>query len=106
MHSEYVLSMRGIIPSICILNLKEEVCIVVDIEFSYITMWVLKNHINFKFLMLSCISGIDLGSFWYWFCVVYDLLSLLYNSWIRVKIFLKENSAVDSMSSVYNCSNW
>jgi NADH:ubiquinone oxidoreductase subunit C len=42
----------------------------------------------------------------YRFCVVYDLLSLLFNCRIRVKIFVNEITPVNSSIKVYVNANW
>jgi len=66
----------------------------------------LKNHINYRFSILSCISGVDFIHSKYRFCVVYDLLSLDYNTRIRVKTFLNDSQFVDSITSIFINSNW
>jgi NADH/F420H2 dehydrogenase subunit C len=55
---------------------------------------------------MSCISGVDFLNKKYRFSVVYDLLSLTFNSRIRVKVFLNESSSVDSIVSVFINANW
>ncbi len=70
----------------------------------------LKKHINFQYKLLSCISGVDFfetklaGNFR--FSVVYDILSLTFNSRIRIKIFLNETSSIPSSVSVFVNANW
>ena len=45
-----------------------------------ISLNVLKNHINYQYSLLSCISGVDFLTRYYRFNVAYDLLSLTYNN--------------------------
>jgi len=67
-------------------------------------VYFLKQHIGCQCRLLSCISGVDLISSQYRFGVVYDFLSLLFNSRIRVKVFVNEITPVDSIITVFkNC---
>ena len=70
----------------------------------------LKLHIKFQYKILSCISGVDfLGSkisTQYRFSIVYDLLSLSFNTRVKVKIFLNETSLIASSTSVFINANW
>lgn len=67
-------------------------------------------HIKFQYKILSCISGVDfLGTkinTFYRFSVVYDLLSLTYNTRLKIKIFLNELSFLSSSTSIFINSNW
>ncbi len=67
---------------------------------------ILKKHINFQYNLLSCISGVDLLLNKYRFSIVYDFLSLTYNSRLRVKTFTNEVTTVDSIVSLYVNANW
>ncbi len=74
-----------------------------DLIFS---LTVLKKHLNFQYNLLSCISGVDLLINQYRLSVVYDFLSLTFNSRVRVKTFVNEVTPVDSIVSLYRNSNW
>ena len=65
-----------------------------------------KNHISCQFKVLSCISGVDYPQNKYRFKVVYELLSVRYNSRIRVVIFADELTAVDSSGSIFSAASW
>ena len=67
---------------------------------------VLKNHFNYQFKILTCISGVDYPENFYRFQVVYELLSIKYNSRIRVKILVDEFIPVDSVEKIYSGSSW
>jgi NADH dehydrogenase (ubiquinone) Fe-S protein 3 len=56
--------------------------------------------------MLSCISGVDLVSNANRFVVVYELLSLTYNSRIRIKVFVDEKEKLKSICALFINSNW
>ena len=67
----------------------------------------LKLHTLFQFNSLISISGVDLLGLKYRFCVVYELLSLVFNFRIRLKVFLNEFSLIDSIYDIYiNCVWW
>lgn len=66
----------------------------------------LKLHINYQYKLLSCISGVDFLNLKYRFGVVYDLLSLTYNSRLRVKVFVNEITSVNSIVVIYQNANW
>ena len=69
-------------------------------------MNVLKNHIGYQYKLLSCISGVDFLLKKYRFAVVYDLLSLTFNTRMRVKIFVNEITFVTSSVNVFINANW
>lgn len=60
--------------------------------------------------MLSCISGVDFLSTKigksFRFGVVYDLLSLTFNTRVRIKIYLNEMSVISSTMHVFINANW
>ncbi|KAH8865388.1 NADH dehydrogenase [ubiquinone] iron-sulfur protein 3 [Schistosoma japonicum] len=66
----------------------------------------LKYHHNAQFLNLSDITAVDIPSRKYRFQIVYNLLSLRYNSRIRVLTYTDELTPVDSSCSVFQASNW
>jgi NADH:ubiquinone oxidoreductase subunit C len=73
-------------------------------------LFVLKNlklHTSFQFNLLTCISGVDLLGLRYRFCVSYELLSVPFNSRIRVKLFLNEYTVNFSIFDIFiNCVWW
>ncbi|KAF5400061.1 NADH dehydrogenase ubiquinone iron sulfur [Paragonimus heterotremus] len=66
----------------------------------------LKNHHNAQFVSLADITAVDVPSRKYRFEVVYNLLSLRYNSRIRVLTYTDEVTPIDSSCSVFQASNW
>ena len=69
-------------------------------------LMVFKNHFKYQFKILTCISGVDYPENLYRFQVVYELLSLKYNSRIRIKILVDEFTPVDSVETVYQAALW
>ena len=66
----------------------------------------LKNHINYQYNLLTCISGIDILHSQYRFGIIYELLSITFNSRIKIKIFVNEITCVESSVSVFRNANW
>merc|ERR1712141_957780 len=66
----------------------------------------LKEHHNAQFASLADIAGLDMPTREYRFEVVYNLLSLRYNSRIRVKTYTDELTPVESLSGVFAAANW
>lgn len=67
---------------------------------------VFKNHFKYQFKILTSISGLDYPRKKYRFQVVYDLLSLKFNSRIRIKLYAGELFPVDSIETVYRAASW
>ena len=101
-----LIELSSIIPTIAIQQIKNENIVICNSNNILILLRILKCHINYQYRMLTAISGVDLIGNNYRFAVVYDLLSLTFNSRIRIKLFIDEISSVFSAVSVYSCANW
>jgi len=66
----------------------------------------LKEHHNAQFTNLVDIAGVDVPSRKYRFEVVYSLLSINFNSRIRVKTYTDELTPLDSTCGIFKGSNW
>jgi len=69
-------------------------------------MSFLKNHHNAQFGSLVDIAGVDFPTREYRFEIVYNLLSLRYNSRIRVKTYTDEFTPIDSINDIFKAANW
>ena len=67
---------------------------------------VFKYHFKYQFKVLTCISGVDYPENYYRFQIVYELLSIKYNSRIRIKILVDEFIPVDSVENIYSAASW
>jgi NADH:ubiquinone oxidoreductase subunit C len=67
---------------------------------------VFKNHFSYQFKVLTCISGVDYPENLYRFQVVYELLSIKYNSRIRLKLFVDEITPVNTIEQIYPAATW
>lgn len=69
-------------------------------------MLVLKNHFKYQFKVLTCISGVDYPENLYRFQVVYELLSIKYNSRIRIKVLVDELTPINSIEKIFPAASW
>jgi NADH dehydrogenase (ubiquinone) Fe-S protein 3 len=98
--------LKKTLPLITFQKFVDENTIVVLNKHLSFSLQVLKNHINYQYSLLSCISGVDLLNKNYRFSVVYELLSLTFNSRLRLKVFLNEVTFVTSAVSIFINANW
>ena len=75
-------------------------------KYMYFFFNFLKKHTNFQFIQLIDLWGIDFLNLNKRFEINYSLVSLKYNSRIFVKIPIKENISLISLTSLYSSSNW
>ena len=83
-----------------------EPCLIVKTSLSNKILFLLKNHFKYQFKILTCVSGIDEAKSLYRFKVVYELLSIQFNSRLRVKFIANELMPINSAERIYPASNW
>ncbi|XP_060889176.1 NADH dehydrogenase [ubiquinone] iron-sulfur protein 3, mitochondrial-like [Labrus mixtus] len=66
----------------------------------------LRDHTNAQFRNMIDLTAVDIPSRQNRFEIVYNLLSLRYNSRIRVKTYTDELTPVDSAVPVHMAANW
>jgi len=98
--------MNKIIPLIFQQKFNDESTIIIPSESLEFSLICLKKHLSYKYKLLTYIAGVDLLGYIYRFVVVYDLLSLVYNTRLRVKVFLTEISSVPSITKIFINANW
>lgn len=86
-------------------SIKEDILVVANGDL-FFSLKCLKSHINYQYRVLSFISGVDYINSKYRFGVVYDILSLVNNSRLRVKAFVNESTFVNSVMDIYINSDW
>jgi NADH/F420H2 dehydrogenase subunit C len=67
---------------------------------------IFKNHFKYQFKVLTCISGVDYPENLYRFQIVYELLSIKYNSRIRLKVLVDELTPVNSIEKIFPAATW
>lgn len=86
-------------------NINENIAITSNNNLLF-TLNCIKLHVNFQYKLLSCISGVDFNHLKYRFGVVYDFLSITYNSRLRLKVFINEITPVNSIVKLFKNANW
>jgi NADH dehydrogenase (ubiquinone) Fe-S protein 3 len=85
---------------------KQENTLYVNSEFVYPFLCFLKYHSNTRFRLLIDVCGVDYPSRQQRFEIVYNLLSIQYNSRIRVQTSVDEITPVDSVVSIFPSAGW
>lgn len=101
-----IINISKLIPVVGVYYFNNEYSVIVTQKNLLLCLNFLKNHINYNFTILSCVSGVDIITSEYRFAVVYDLLSIKYNLRLKVKVFVNEVTAVPTTISVYKNANW
>lgn len=83
-----------------------QICFLLKTNLITKILLILKNHFNYQFKMLTCISCVDYPKNKNRFCIVYELLSLKYNSRIRVKILANELSKLETIEHIFLGAAW
>ena len=66
----------------------------------------LRDDVNCQFKQLMDICGVDYPERPQRFEVVYNLLSLVHNNRVTVKVMLDDNSSIPSVSKIFSSADW
>jgi NADH dehydrogenase (ubiquinone) Fe-S protein 3 len=66
----------------------------------------LKYHTNCQYKVISDICAVDYLNKLTRFEIVYNLLSIHFNTRIRIKIMINELQSIDSLTSIYKAASW
>lgn len=103
---KFTQKLEELLPALVLQQLTKERILIFSNDTLVFSLNVLKRHIGCCFHQLSCISGVDLLNEVNRFIVIYDLISLIFNSRIRVKVFVNETTSILSIVSLYINANW
>jgi NADH dehydrogenase (ubiquinone) Fe-S protein 3 len=106
LQQKYFKHFSDLVPVLVVEERKKEIVVVVLPEQIRDVLCFLKYHIGSQCNTLSCISGVDFLGKKFRFAVCYELLSLRFNSRIRVKVFLNEVTPLLSAVEVFVNANW
>ena len=95
-----------VLPILKIQLHRNDICIVVKKKDLINVLMFFKNHIKYQFKILTCISGVDYPSNKHRFKIVYELLSVRFNTRLRIKVFTHELMPVESVSNLFSAANW
>jgi len=62
---------------------------------------VFKNHFKYNFKILTCLLGVDYPENFYRFQIIYELLSIKFNSRIKLKIVVNELLPINSIEKIF-----
>jgi NADH/F420H2 dehydrogenase subunit C len=99
-------NMIKILPIVRFELYKEETSFLIQTNLLTEILTVFKNHFKYQFKVLTCISGVDYPENLYRFQLVYELLSIKYNSRIRVKVLVDELLPIRSVEKVFSGASW
>ena len=85
---------------------RDELVIVVRRESIVRVLTFLRDDVNCQFKQLMDVCGVDYPGRRERFEVVYNLLSLTHNRRIRAKVWTDEQSAVPTVTGVFNSAGW
>lgn len=106
MHLKTLKNFIKLLPIKQVYVFNDEFVLVVNSKYLNIVLLFLKYHINSQYSILSCISGVDYLNKSYRFELNYELLSVVFNSRLRIKILLNELIPVNSCSNIYVSASW
>jgi NADH/F420H2 dehydrogenase subunit C len=99
-------NMIKILPIVRFELYKEETSFLIQTNLVTEILTILKNHFKYQFKILTCISGVDYPENLYRFQIVYELLSVKYNSRVRVKLLVDDLLPVNSVEKVFSGASW
>ena len=106
MNIKSVFVLNKILPVILVQKFSSEISLLLRVKNLLISLITLKKSILYQFTLLTAISGVDYYNNTYRFNVTYELLSLVYNSRVRLKVFLTEIDSVPSIVEIFKNANW
>lgn len=72
----------------------------------YNILMFFKYHLTLQFNILTSITGVDYPNNTYRFNLAYDLLSVRYNTRLRIKTFTHELFGIDSCNQLFFAASW
>ena len=96
--------MGGIVKDLSIVG--DQLVAIVEKEDIAKLLVFLRDDVNCQFKQLMDICGVDYPERPQRFEVVYNLLSLVHNNRVTVKVMLDDNSSIPSVSKVFSSADW
>jgi NADH dehydrogenase (ubiquinone) Fe-S protein 3 len=103
----FIKNLKNLLPSILSYNYdKNTLNLVVDPKDLFFVLTFLNLHSTLQYKLLTSITGVDYPDRKKRFEVIYELLSVRYNSRIRVKTLVNEVTPVKSIHSIFPAATW
>jgi NADH dehydrogenase (ubiquinone) Fe-S protein 3 len=106
LQKNFIKYLTTILPIFTSIIYKNEVTIIISIKKLFPILFFLKNHTQTQFKILSDLVVIDYPQKKSRFEVVYNLLSIRYNTRLKVKLNINEYQKIPSIVSIYKISGW
>jgi len=84
----------------------EDITLVIKSHFILDILLFVKYHIPYQFDILTCISSTDYPTKKYRFEIIYELLSIKYNTRLKIKVLLHELMTIDSCDQLFLSAGW
>ena len=98
--------LKLLIPLYACYQQGNELSIIISQSWIYFVFTFLKLHINYQYKMLTYLTGIDLLGNTYRYCTVYDLLSITFNTRLRIKSLVNLSMNTISIVNIFINANW
>ena len=85
---------------------KNELILIIPVALLTEVVFFMRDHTNCQYKVLSDICAVDFLRKQSRFEVVYNLISIKYNSRIRIKVFINELTPLNTITSLCSCANW
>lgn len=102
------LYLKNVLPGISYIEtfFKNELILTVPSFLIIETLLFLRDHTNCQFKLISDICAVDYLKKKNRFEIVYNILSIRYNTKLRIKTYVNELTPISSITSIYSCANW
>ena len=85
---------------------KNELILIIPAALLTDVVLFMRDHTNCQYKVLSDICAVDFLRKQSRFEVVYNLISIKYNTKVRLKVFVNELTPLNTITSLYSCANW
>ncbi len=108
MNISFIKSLTRLIPFwiVNVVYSKNEVVFYVKPLYLLGVLNFLRDHINTQYKILADVTAVDYPSSEYRFELVYNLLSIQYNSRLRIKTRVDDTTIVHSLTQLYSSAGW
>ena len=102
------LYLKNVLPGVIYINsfFKNELILTIPSFLITQVMLFLRDHINCQFKVLSDICVVDYLKKKNRFEIVYNILSIRYNTKLRIKTYVNELTPINTITNIYSCANW
>lgn len=84
----------------------KDISLTVPTKYLNKVLLLIRNHFNYQFKTLICISGIDYPKNYYRFQIAYEFLSFKFNARLRVKTLVNDLTPVNSIENIFLSAAW